>query len=263
MFKRFIPFALLTLACATVPYTNRKQFNLLSPQQELQLGQEAYRDILRKHSKSNNKKWEKELKDVGNDIRRVANERNFSWEFNLLKGSEINAFALPGGKVAFWEGIMPICQNKDGIAVVMGHEVAHAVAHHGAERVSQGMGLALIGEMLSVGLSNSNQRDRELALSLFGIGATVGAVLPWSRNNESEADRIGLILMAKAGYDPREAPRFWTRMSKKGGGKPPELLSTHPSDKTRIDNLKKWLPEAQKYYRKKKKRKSSNGGFPF
>ena len=252
MLKRFFPFILLTIACATVPYTNRKQFNLLSPQQELQLGSEAYQDILRKHAKSQNKKWEKELKEVGNDIKRVANERRFRWEFNLLKGSEVNAFALPGGKVAFWEGIMPICKSKDGIAVVMGHEVAHAIARHGAERVSQGMGLALVGELLAAGLSNSNRRDRELALSLFGVGATVGAILPWSRGNESEADRIGLILMAKAGYDPKEAPRFWTRMSRKSGAKQPELLSTHPSDQTRIKNLKKWLPEAQKYYRKKK-----------
>ncbi|MEC7986956.1 MAG: M48 family metallopeptidase, partial [Myxococcota bacterium] len=256
MMRCLVPFLLFTVACATVPYTNRKQFNLLSSQQELQLGAEAYRDILRQHPKSKNKRWEADLKEVGRNIKRVANERKFAWEFNLLEGSDVNAFALPGGKVAFWEGIMPICKSKDGIAVVMGHEVAHAVAHHGAERVSQGMGLALIGELLSVGLSNGSQEDRQLALSLFGIGATVGAILPWSRGNESEADRIGLILMAKAGYDPREAPRFWTRMSKEGGAKPPELLSTHPSDATRIKKLKEWLPEAQRYYRQNKTNRS-------
>ena len=136
----------------------------------------------------------------------------------------------------------------------MGHEVAHAIAHHGAERVSQSMGLALIGELLAVGLSDGDQQQKEQLMSLYGLGVQVGVMLPWGRNQETEADRIGLILMAKAGYDPKEAPRFWRRMSQQDGASIPEFLSTHPSHNTRIKNLNKWMPEAKRYYKKKSRR---------
>lgn len=250
--RSLIPFFLLLVACATVPYTNRKQFNLLSSKEEMELGRQAYQEVLRSNSRSNNQRWVQQLNSVGGSIKRQARARSFRWEFNVLKGNEVNAFALPGGKVAFWEGIMPVCNSDAGVAVVMGHEVAHAIARHGAERVSQSLGLGIIGELLSVGLSDGDPQKKEQVLTLYGLGVQVGAMLPWGRSQESEADRIGLILMAKAGYDPKEAPRFWERMSKKGGGGVPEFLSTHPSHDTRISNLRKWMPEAKKYHRKRR-----------
>jgi len=186
---------------------------------------------------------------VGARIKAAADKPGFDWEFNVLDGKEINAFCLPGGKVAFWEAIIPLCETDDGIAVVMGHEVAHALAHHGAERMSQGMGANVIGEVLSVGLGNADPAKRENVLKLYGLGAQVGVMMPFSRAHESEADRIGLILMSKAGYDPRAAVGFWERMAKSGGQKPPELLSTHPADSRRIGQIKSWLPEALTYYK--------------
>ena len=250
--RALVPFLLLMVACVTVPYTNRKQFNLLSSKEEIELGTQAYREVLRSNPRSQNQKWTDQLHDVGNAIKRQARARSFRWEFTVLRGKDINAFALPGGKVAFWEGIMPVCNTDAGVAVVMGHEVAHAIAHHGAERVSQSMGLGIVGELLSVGLSDGDPQKKDQLMTLYGLGVQVGVMLPWGRSQESEADRIGLILMAKAGYDPKEAPRFWRRMSKKGGANIPEFLSTHPSHNTRISNLNKWMSEARKYYRKKR-----------
>ena len=261
--RSLLPFILFLVACATVPYTKRKQINFLSRSDEISLGTQAYKEILRKNRLSANKEWSQQLSRVGNKIKRHSGASDFRWEFNLLKGKEVNAFALPGGKVAFWDGIMPVCRSDTGVAVVMGHEIAHAIASHGAERVSQGMGLSLVGEILAVGLSNGDQQKRETVLTLFGVGMQVGVMMPWGRSQESEADRIGLILMAKAGYDPKEAPRFWQRMSKKTGGGVPEFLSTHPSHKTRIKDLNKWMPEARRYYRKKSKNKSKRSSGVF
>jgi predicted Zn-dependent protease len=250
--RALIPFILLLVACATVPYTNRKQLNFLSAKEEIELGTQAYREVLRSNPRSNNKKWIQQLTSVGGSIQRQARARSFRWEFAVLKGKEVNAFALPGGKVAFWEGIMPVCDGDAGVAVVMGHEVAHAIAHHGAERVSQSLGLGIVGELLSVGLSDGDPQKKDQLMTLYGLGVQVGVMLPWGRSQESEADRIGLILMAKAGYNPREAPRFWRRMSKKEGAGVPEFLSTHPSHNTRIANLNKWMSQARRYYKKKR-----------
>jgi predicted Zn-dependent protease len=233
--------------CQTVEYTGRSQVNLISDSQEKQLGSEAYKDILKKTPVSNRSDWQAQLQRVGKRIAAAADRPDYQWEFTLLQGKEVNAFCLPGGKVAFWEGIMPIAQDDNGVAVIMGHEVAHALARHGAERMSQTMGAQLLGQVL-VGLANPSFAE-EFA-QLYGLGASVGVILPWGRAQESEADHIGLILMAKAGYDPSAAVGFWQRMSKvQQGGQPLEFLSTHPSDETRIDQIKQWLPEAQKYYK--------------
>jgi len=242
-------FLLIFTACATAPITNRRQLILISPSQETQLGEEAYTEVMKKYSVTKNKEWQNRLKQVGSRIKNVADRPDYKWEFNVLEGKEINAFALPGGKVAFWDGIMPVCQSDTGIAVVMGHEVAHALARHGAERMSQGLGANLIANVLNVGLGGSDPQTKQNVMKLFGLGAQVGVLLPWGRKQESEADRIGLILMAKAGYDPREAVQFWKRMSKLGGAKPPEFLSTHPSDETRIRQLEEWMPEALAEYK--------------
>jgi predicted Zn-dependent protease len=168
-----------------------------------------------------------------------------------LAGKEVNAFCLHGGKVAFWEGIMPVAQDDTGVAVVMGHEVAHALARHGAERMGQSVGAQLLGQVLSAGVGMVNPGYSAAFSQAYGLGVNVAVILPWGRSQESEADQIGLILMAKAGYDPSAAVGFWERMAKvKQGGSPPEFLSTHPSDETRIAQIKQWLPEAMKYYKK-------------
>jgi predicted Zn-dependent protease len=242
---------LVLLACQTVQQTGRTQFVVVSESEESQLGQDAYREMLKKHRPSTRQDWQAQLRRVGERIAAAAEKPDYKWEFNVLQGKEINAFALPGGKVAFWEGIMPVAQDDTGIAVIMGHEVAHAIARHGAERMSQALGVQAIGQLLSLGVGQTSPALREDFLKLYGVGAAVGVLLPWGRAQESEADRIGLTLMAKAGYDPAGAITFWQRMSKASGDKPPEFLSSHPSDETRIAQIRAWLPEATQYYRRR------------
>jgi predicted Zn-dependent protease len=237
-------------ACAKVQYTNRSQFNLISEDQEKQLGDQAYADVLKQTPLSKNQQWQARVRAVGARIKAAADKPDYQWQFNVLASSEVNAFCLPGGKVAFYEGIMPVTGNDAGIAVVMGHEVAHALAHHGAERMTQSEGAEMLGALLQAGLGNADPAVRNGVLQAYGVGANYGVMLPWGRAQESEADHIGLILMAKAGYDPHEAVTFWEKMSKLGGGKaPPEFLSTHPSDEHRIAQIKAWLPEAMTYYK--------------
>lgn len=248
----FLFFFPILIGCQTVQYTGRSQINLIPDAQEKQLGTDAYQELLKKTPLSNRKDWQAQLERVGQRISVAAARPDYQWQFNVLQGTEVNAFCLPGGKVAFWEGIMPVVQDDNGIAVVMGHEVAHALARHGAERMSQAMGAQAIGELLTVGVGQVKPELAEDFAKFYGVGANVTVILPFGRAQESEADRIGLILMAKAGYDPSVAVTFWERMSKiQQGGKPPEFLSTHPSDETRIAQIKQWLPEAMTYYKKK------------
>lgn len=241
-------FTFLTISCQTVQETGRSQFIIASESQELQLGDQAYQETLKKNRLSTRNDWQAQLRRVGQRIAAAANKPDYKWEFTLIQGKEVNAFALPGGKVVFWEGMMPVAQDDNGVAVVMGHEVAHALARHGAERMTQTMGAQALGELLSLGVGKVNPGLQEDFLKVYGLGATVGVLLPWGRTQESEADRIGLRLMAKAGYDPGSAIAFWERMSKVAGDKPPEFLSTHPSDATRINQIKEWLPEARSHY---------------
>jgi metalloendopeptidase OMA1, mitochondrial len=248
MKTRLIPVLFLLAACATVPYTERKQFSLVDRGQMANLGEEAYAEVQKQNPPSHDLKGQAMIAEVGRRIAAVADEPDFKWEFKLLEGKEVNAFCLPGGKVAFYEGIMPVCIDEAGIAVVMGHEVAHAIANHAGERMSQGLGAQLVGELLNAGLHNATPENRARTMQLFGLGAQVGLILPFSRKHESEADKIGLILMAKAGYDPRTAVAFWERMAASGGARPPEFLSTHPSGETRIAQIKSWLPEVMQYY---------------
>ena len=172
----------------------------------------------------------------------------YAWEFNTVESKEINAWCMPGGKVVIYTGLLPVTQNEAALAIVMGHEIAHSVAKHGAERMSQGMVQQMGGMALEVALAQKPQETKDLFMSAFGIGSQVGAILPWSRQQETEADQYGLIFSAMAGYDPREATAFWQRMSTAGGGSPPEFLSTHPSDETRLRKLKQFIPDALKYY---------------
>lgn len=174
----------------------------------------------------------------------------YEWEFNLVESDDVNAWCMPGGKVVFYTGILPVCKDETGIAVVMGHEVAHAVARHGNERMSQGLLAQFGGATLDAALAKNSAGTKQLAAAAFGIGAQYGALLPFSRKQESEADHLGIIFMAMAGYDPRTAVPFWERMSAGSkGGKPPEIMSTHPSDETRMANLNDRMPEAMKYYK--------------
>jgi len=174
----------------------------------------------------------------------------FNWEFNLVEDNQVNAWCMPGGKVVVYTGILPVTQNETGLAVVMGHEIAHAIADHGNERMSQGMLQQYGGVALSVALQNQPAETQNLWLMAYGVGSYYGALLPYSRLHESEADHLGLIFMAIAGYNPQESIAFWQRMAAASGGQaPPEFMSTHPSHDTRISNLQKWMPEALKYYK--------------
>jgi len=172
----------------------------------------------------------------------------YAWEFNTVQSKEINAWCMPGGKVVIYTGLLPVTQNEAALAIVMGHEIAHSVAKHGNERMSQGMVQQMGGMALEVALAQKPQETKDLFMTTYGIGSQVGAILPWSRQQETEADKYGLIFSAMAGYDPREATAFWQRMSTAGGGSPPEFLSTHPSDETRLRKLKQFIPDALKYY---------------
>jgi predicted Zn-dependent protease len=176
---------------------------------------------------------------------------DYEWEFNLVEDETPNAWCMPGGKVVIYTGILPITQNEAGLAVVMGHEIAHAIAQHGNERMSQGLITQTGGMVLMKALEEKPQQTQQLWMTAFGLGSQVGVMLPFSRLHESEADHLGLIFMAMAGYNPQEAKLFWQRMEEmKGGGAPPEFLSTHPADATRIEQIEKLMPDAMKYYKK-------------
>lgn len=177
----------------------------------------------------------------------------YAWEFNTIDDKKIiNAWCMPGGKVVVYTGLLPVTQNEAALAIVMGHEIAHSIAKHGNERMSQAMVQQMGGMALDVALAQKPQETKDLFSMAYGIGSQVGAMLPWSRQQETEADQYGLIFSAMAGYDPREAISFWRRMSDAGGGSPPEFLSTHPSDETRLRMLNKFIPEALKYYNERK-----------
>jgi predicted Zn-dependent protease len=254
-------FSFFIVSCSTVPITGRKQLSLVPSSQILSLSYQQYDEFLQQHQVDNSSSEAALVKKVGKNIQQAV-ERYFAdhnmsdeladykWEFNLVNSDEVNAWCMPGGKVVIYRGILPVTQDETGLAVVMGHEVAHAVAEHGNERVSQGLITQLGGMALSEAIKNEPSTTQQIYMAAFGLGAQVGYLLPYSRTHESEADRLGLVFMAMAGYDPNAAINFWERMSaQKGGGSPPEFLSTHPSDQTRIRQIREYLPEAMGYYR--------------
>ena len=192
---------------------------------------------------------QKAVEDYARQNNRTQDLAGYAWEFNLVESKQVNAWCMPGGKVVFYTGIMPVCQDDNGVAVVMGHEVAHAVAKHGAERMSENLLVQMGGAALGAALSSKPQQTQQLWMSAFGAGAQYGLLMPFSRGQESEADHLGLIFMSMAGYDPHHAVKFWQRMSQASGGQaPPEFMSTHPSDEHRIQKIQEELPEALKYY---------------
>lgn len=255
--KRVVLLVLLGLfvwSCAAAPYTGRRQVILVSEGQEISLGDDAYKHALRESVISHNPDAERIVRKVGERIAAAANKPEYKWEFTIINDPEmVNAFAVPGGKVAAYTGIFGPARDEAGLAVVLGHEVAHALARHPAERMSQGLLLQLGGVGLGVALGKNPAMANQV-LQAYGIVSGVGVALPFGRSQETEADRIGLILMAKAGYDPRVAIDLWQRMEsveKKDGApaRPPEFLSTHPGYETRLQNIRSFLPEALSYYR--------------
>jgi predicted Zn-dependent protease len=239
---------LIAAACQTVPDTNRSQMILLPESTELQMGLQSYQDVLKKSKVSSDTAATEQLQRVGRRIAEATARTDYQWEFHLIEDKQVNAFCLPGGKVAVYTGILPVTQDETGLAAVVGHEVAHAIARHGGERVSQGLLVQSGLTATQVALSRNDPATVQAVTSLLGAGATVGVVLPWSRSQESEADHLGLTYMAKAGYDPTAARDLWVRMQKAGGSRQPEYLSSHPAPATRIAQIESWLPEALKYY---------------
>jgi len=236
--------------CRSTPITGRRQLVFIPKSMEMSLGEQSYAEVLSKSAASQNASWIDAVNRTGERIAAVANAPGFQWEFRLLASPTQNAFCLPGGKVAIYEGIMPLCENEAGLAVVMSHEIAHALARHGAERMSQQAGVQGAGAVLGWAMSETTPLTRELAMRAFGTGTQYGILLPYSRHHESEADAIGIELMAKAGYDPAEAPLFWGRFgsAKSGAPETPEWTSTHPSDERRAADLAEKLPHALQIY---------------
>jgi predicted Zn-dependent protease len=252
----------LLTSCATVPVTGRKQLSLVSSAEINQMSAQQYQEVVKKGPLSTNLEQTEMVKRVGVRIQKAVEKymaekgassqlAGFNWEFNLIQDDKtVNAWCMPGGKVAFYTAILPICKDELGVAVVMGHEVAHAIANHGAERMSQGL-LAEFGmSTLGAAMGQNPTATQQIFMQAVGMGTNVG-MLKFSRSHESEADHMGLIFMAMAGYDPASAPKFWERMATLSGGQqPPEFLSTHPSHDTRIKDLEGWIPEANQYYKK-------------
>ncbi len=255
--------AALLIACSKNVLTGKKQLTLL-PESELQtMATGEYQKFLSSNKvvASSSNRDAQMVKRVGNRIVKAVEEHyaelgisdklaGFKWETNLVEDKTVNAWCMPGGKIVVYTGILPITQNEAALAAVMGHEVSHALLQHGNQRMSQGV-LASVGELaLAVAVANKPQETQNLFLTAYGVGATVGVMLPFSRKHELEADRYGLIFAARAGYNPQEAIGLWERMEKASNGqKPPEFLSTHPSEGRRIDKLKELMPEAMKYYK--------------
>jgi predicted Zn-dependent protease len=252
--------AVMVWACSTVPITGRQQLSLVSETEMQGMSYQQYDQFLKENKLSTDAGKTAMVKRVGQRIQHAvesymsANKSSdllagYKWEFNLIENEEVNAWCMPGGKVVVYTGLLPVTHDEPGLAVVMGHEIAHAVARHGSERMSQGLVAQGLGTALAVAVQNEPETTQQLWMTAFGVGAQFGALMPFSRQQESEADRLGLVFMAMAGYDPHAAVPFWERMAQSGGGKPPEIMSTHPSDETRIANLKKYMPEAMNYYK--------------
>jgi predicted Zn-dependent protease len=255
--------ALFNQACTTVPLTGRKQLNLMPESEMISMSLTNYSDFMKVNPVSTDQANIEIVKTVGSDIASSVTKyfadnnlasrlEGYKWEFNLVKNdSTPNAWCMPGGKVVVYTGILKYTQDKNGLAVVLSHEIAHAVARHGNERMSQELLTQMGGMALSEALKQKPAQTQSIFNGAYGLGTQMGVLLPFSREHELEADKLGLIFMAMAGYDPQTAIPFWERMSSMGGNKPPEFMSTHPSDATRIAKIKEALPGIMPYYNKK------------
>ena len=247
-------------SCGEVPVTGRRQFNIVPDSYMNSMSAQAYGEFLTQNPQSKDTTKTAMVKRCGKRIQLAVEEycrtnnvslEDYKWEFNLVEDDTVNAWCMPGGRVVVYTGLLPVAQDENGLAVVMGHEIAHAIAKHGSERMSQGLIVELGGLAISQATKQYPDETRNLFMKSYGAGTQVGVLLPYSRKHEAEADHMGLIFMAMAGYDPHAAVPFWQRMAEmKQGQAPPEILSTHPSDEKRIENLKALIPEAMKYYKK-------------
>ncbi len=259
----FLPCILVVVlfsSCFKNPITGRKSLNLVDEGTMRQLSTQQYTSFLSGNTPVKGSGDAEMVRRVGDKMAKAVTEylrtkgqldliSGYQWEFNLVNKNEANAWCMPGGKVVVYSGIMPLTQSEAGLAVVMGHEIAHAIARHGNERMSQQLAAQAGGEILSAAVSSKPALTQNIFNSVYGVGSTLGT-LSYSRQHESEADHMGLIFMAIAGYDPNEAVNFWQRMAAKAGQKPPEILSTHPADATRIQQIKNWVPEAMNFYKR-------------
>lgn len=254
---------LTVMACSTVPLTGRRQLSLVPESDMIALSLTEYGKFISANKLSSDKNKVAMVKRVGERIANAVqaymasqglskNLEGYKWEFNLVEDPTVNAWCMSGGKVVVYTGLLPLTQTEAGLATVLGHEISHAVARHGSERMSDQMLIQMGGTALSAAMAQKPEQTRQLALAAFGVGSQVGVILPFSRKDEYEADYMGLIFMAMAGYDPNESIPFWQRMSQQGGSKPPEFLSTHPVDQNRIDRIKQKMPDAVAYYKKAK-----------
>jgi predicted Zn-dependent protease len=254
---------LVIVSCTKVPLSDRKQLNLLPESQMIAMALTSYNDFLKQNPPVSNSASNTQLvKNVGEKVKNAVVKymqqnklydrvKDYRWEFNLVDSKDVNAWCMPGGKVVVYSGLLAVTKDEASLALVMGHEIAHAVARHGNERMSQQLLAQTGGLALDVAMMNKPAETRAMFNTAYGVGSTVGVLLPYSRLQESEADKLGLIFMAMAGYDPRSAPAFWQRMAAAGGVKTPELLSTHPSNETRIRDINQFMPTALKYYQPK------------
>jgi len=237
-------FVVIIAACVTTPISNKSAFIMIPIQQEIALGKQAYNQILKEEKDSGDRKSTALVKQIGLRLAKVSAMPNLDWEFHLIKSEQQNAFALPGGKVAVYTGLLPIAMNEAGLATVMSHEIAHVIARHGAQRMTRQ--LILTAGLMATSISLNNSKQKKMIMAALGVGIVYGLTLPFSRTNEAEADQIGLRYMARAGYNPNEAIRFWKRFANVKGGKDvPEFLSTHPADKTRIALINRYLTRAK------------------
>jgi predicted Zn-dependent protease len=251
---------LFLIACSKNPVTHREELSLVPNSEVMSLATSSYRDFLSQHKLSTDAEKTALVKRVGEKIQVAVtdyfNKNNLSkelegyaWEFNLVEDPQVNAWCMPGGKVVVYTGLLPVAQDESGLATVLGHEISHAVAKHGNERMSQGLIQQLGGVALQVALSNKPTATQNLFYAAYGAGSQVGVLLPFSRTQEAEADHMGLIFMSMAGYDPHTALDFWKRMvSSSKGAAPPEFLSDHPADAHRISAIEKEIPEAMTYF---------------
>ncbi len=261
----------VSAACSEVPITERKQTSVLPESYVQDMSLSTYEQFLQKNQAKllpDSQARAKKIENIGRNIAEatenyLANHNqsyrveDFNWEFNVVADSQVNAWCLPGGKIVFYTGIMDVAKNKDELAVVMGHEIAHAVAKHGNERMSQKYAVQAVGIVLSLFLSEQPAFVENMLLKAFGVGSKMG-ILAYSRVHETEADKMGLVFMNKAGYDPRAAVDFWKRMADVGGEKPPVFFSTHPSDEQRIKTIQEFIPKIDTFYRKKQGLASTN-----
>ena len=249
---------LILPCCSRVPITGRRQLNLVPSSIMNSMSLQSYNEFISSNKLSDNVEQTEMVKRVGERIGQAVEKysaqegmslKGYSWEFNLIEDPSVNAWAMPGGKVVVYTGLLPVAEDEVGLAVVMGHEIAHAIAKHGSERMTQGLIVEMGGMALSQALAKQPALTQQLFMKSYGTGTQVGVILPFSRKHETEADHLGLIFMAMADYDPHVAVDFWQRMaSAKKGEAPMELLSTHPADETRIRNIKKIIPQAMRYY---------------